>query len=1268
MPAVSTLAIIPALYNLGYAADPLSFDAEDELTRLPFVDEGFINGLGLSRGLFPRLPDGTLDITTRPSWWLALRWSRDDEEKVCRVFNECTHLRNASSGGRGGHKALVETGKHIKRSNAFKLISSWTIAFWAAARLNEKVEISLKDSGHHPFTMMDLNNTTQFPAVPSVPTEKIAVECFGQGFLTQCSSDGKRFYPAAAEPAILALVQLTFHRIRAFCNRGLRSAEGDVLKMEELFKLVDPNSPESKPQDFTISNLNRAWSAIIKVTGLPMLAMEDAEREKLKTRVSELEEEMKETFVRLHLVDKDAAGLCRKGTANVKGLTKEFLQTVRSLSSDPQVENFKLLLNEWFEQSREVGEVPSFSEAVGNAQEGVDAVDQLFGGGKDVGTSSYAQLTEHQVKAELDMLNPWPYFNERYDPRGLLTPASGPEWREAENAPLAFHQHQLDGVLAMHHMLFCKETERVREKQGILVADGMGLGKTAQIIAFIVHLEMQRQRLANGQRPAAGTLFETLPHPASAGHKWPSVQQPQSKAALSEGPVMIVASNTLIGSWKFACEQFLKGDAYDIFPYVSNMANSSTLLESYRSSYQPESRRIILASTSALRKQHKELMGHRPSKQWESPSIIARRRGKTDDTIFSVVPSLLVIDEIQTYRTNPSYMFFFRDLAQFTIGLTGTPLITDPKDIINIGWAIGTPPLQDPELYKVFQEDHRMARNAMKAARNGTKGKANVRTWGALIRQGRASSAASFEPFAKARDKFNSVLETLRNAFSGHILRRTPSSLGRDGNPLVNLPPVTFYPVWVTLEPDHLDRLTADIDDAILKAVEVDRFGHFHLRARKGSDHPDAIEASTQAPVFDDAAQYHANGGAKWKTMLHIIAHGLASDTAPPITLDTHGHLVPTLDTTLAQWKADPDCPRKRRIAVYMDFTQNVPSFASAIRHVLGFEPFTLTGNTDHARRREMVSQWQCDENRRVLIFTSVAAMGINLSAADTLIIANVQWSAQDRHQIYTRVHRQPQRKEVRVYDILTEKTADILLIHAGDVKARQLESFLGSETGVAYQGLIQGITPLNEKEQAADPAAETKESNTQTRRKRSTPLDDDDEEISSRAIKIAKTVSAGEKSRGRFGGWGESSGIGSGKRAKGKGKNRETYCRDTTAEEGDYRDGGSPENASKDGPSGSLTRSERLKKIRPPMETTATMRINAIHLPVPAPSTVPNTSSSRRKSHMPSVAPSTGASGHMPRAARSSGPSRQKYHMQTAATNSGTSGRQPYMPSVAPS
>src|SRR5260370_2709448 len=141
MPTISAFSIIPGLYNLQYIGSASKFEQDNELTHLPFVDAGFVNGLGLSTGLFPWLPDGSLDLTSHPSWWTALKWSTSEEERVCDVFNKCTHLQNVAASGTGGHKALVDIGKFIKEdSKTFKLISSWTNAFWNTAQLNERVE------------------------------------------------------------------------------------------------------------------------------------------------------------------------------------------------------------------------------------------------------------------------------------------------------------------------------------------------------------------------------------------------------------------------------------------------------------------------------------------------------------------------------------------------------------------------------------------------------------------------------------------------------------------------------------------------------------------------------------------------------------------------------------------------------------------------------------------------------------------------------------------------------------------------------------------------------------------------------------------------------------------------------------------------------------------------------------------------------------------------------------------------------------------------
>ena len=136
----------------------------------------------------------------------------------------------------------------------------------------------------------------------------------------------------------------------------------------------------------------------------------------------------------------------------------------------------------------------------------------------------YKNLTEAEVHAQLLLQNGWPYFNMEYDPLGLTTPLSGCEWDRVPKEELKLLPHQVDGIHALHHMFFGNDPNNIRRKQGVLVADSMGLGKTvyvqnktriasilihfcSQAIGFMVHVDMQRERLEKGEAAPAHSLF-----------------------------------------------------------------------------------------------------------------------------------------------------------------------------------------------------------------------------------------------------------------------------------------------------------------------------------------------------------------------------------------------------------------------------------------------------------------------------------------------------------------------------------------------------------------------------------------------------------------------------------------------------------------------------------------------------------------------------------------------------------------------------------------
>lgn len=69
-------------------------------------------------------------------------------------------------------------------------------------------------------------------------------------------------------------------------------------------------------------------------------------------------------------------------------------------------------------------------------------------------------------------------LNTTFDPDGLATPWDA-DWgsiADSEKRPLQFLEHQIDGIGAIYRMLFL--TDSRQSKASVLLADGMGLGKT----------------------------------------------------------------------------------------------------------------------------------------------------------------------------------------------------------------------------------------------------------------------------------------------------------------------------------------------------------------------------------------------------------------------------------------------------------------------------------------------------------------------------------------------------------------------------------------------------------------------------------------------------------------------------------------------------------------------------------------------------------------------------------------------------------------------
>ncbi|NWS72386.1 HELLS helicase, partial [Crotophaga sulcirostris] len=125
--------------------------------------------------------------------------------------------------------------------------------------------------------------------------------------------------------------------------------------------------------------------------------------------------------------------------------------------------------------------------------------------------------------------------------------------------------------------------------------------------------------------------------------------------------------------------------------------------------------------------------------------------------------------------------------------------------------------------------------------------------------------------------------------------------------------------------------------------------------------------------------------------------------------------------------------------------------------YLRGFEFSRLDGSMSYAEREENMHQFNTDpEVFLFLVSTRAGGLGINLTAADTVIIYDSDWNPQSDLQAQDRCHRIGQTKPVVVYRLVTANTIDQKIVERAAAK-RKLEKliihknqFKGGKSGLA--------------------------------------------------------------------------------------------------------------------------------------------------------------------------------------------------------------------------
>lgn len=172
------------------------------------------------------------------------------------------------------------------------------------------------------------------------------------------------------------------------------------------------------------------------------------------------------------------------------------------------------------------------------------------------------------------------------------------------------------------------------------------------------------------------------------------------------------------------------------------------------------------------------------------------------------------------------------------------------------------------------------------------------------------------------------------------------------------------------------------------------------------------------------------------------------------------------LDELLRELKAGG-----HRVLIYFQMTRMIDLLEEYLVY-RQYKYLRLDGSSKISERRDMVTDWQTRPELFIfLLSTRAGGLGINLTAADTVIFYDHDWNPSNDSQAMDRAHRLGQTKQVTVYRLITKNTIDERIVKLARNKKEVQDIVVGnkaySETGMARPQEI--VSLLLDDDQLAD-------------------------------------------------------------------------------------------------------------------------------------------------------------------------------------------------------
>ncbi|CAL9736893.1 ISWI chromatin-remodeling complex ATPase Isw1p [Monosporozyma servazzii] len=161
------------------------------------------------------------------------------------------------------------------------------------------------------------------------------------------------------------------------------------------------------------------------------------------------------------------------------------------------------------------------------------------------------------------------------------------------------------------------------------------------------------------------------------------------------------------------------------------------------------------------------------------------------------------------------------------------------------------------------------------------------------------------------------------------------------------------------------------------------------------------------------------------------------AEPGPPYTTDEHiiynAEKLNVLDKLLGKLKENGS-----RVLIFSQMSR-VLDILEDYCYFRGYEYCRIDGSTDHELRIQAIDEYNAPNSKKFifLLTTRAGGLGINLTSADTVVLYDSDWNPQADLQAMDRAHRIGQKKQVKVFRMVTDNSVEEKILERATQKLR---------------------------------------------------------------------------------------------------------------------------------------------------------------------------------------------------------------------------------------